>query len=76
MPAYQEAGVAEMLVIDLVEERVIGHRKRRRQYAEEVVTKGRVISEVLTGFWLDVGWLWAEPLPKQLNCLRAILREE
>jgi Uma2 family endonuclease len=76
LPAYHVARVPEMWVLDMDEERAVVHRSRRSRYAEEVVTSGRVTSEVLTGFWLDVAWLWAEPLPKQLNCLRTILREE
>jgi Uma2 family endonuclease len=75
VPAYQEAEVGEILVIDPDEERVIVHRKRRRRYVIEIVKKGRVTSEVLEGFWLNVSWLWSDPLPIQLECLREILGE-
>jgi hypothetical protein len=41
------------------------HAVRRRD--------GRLASEALPGFWLDVAWLWQEPLPPTLACLRQIL---
>jgi len=28
---------------------------------------------VLPGFWIEVAWLWQEPLPSTLACLRQIL---
>jgi hypothetical protein len=27
----------------------------------------------LPGFWLEVAWLWQEPLPSVLGCLHQIL---
>jgi hypothetical protein len=32
-----------------------------------------VTSAALPGFWLEADWLWAEPLPDDLECLRLIL---
>jgi hypothetical protein len=34
----------------------------------------RVPSRALTGFWINASWLWSDPLPKLLPCLRRILR--
>jgi hypothetical protein len=33
-------------------------------------------SEVITGFWLDVDWLFVEPLPAKAECLNQILAGE
>jgi len=49
---------------------------RRARYTETVITSGRLESTVLEGFWLDVSWLWADPLPNRMACLRQILGED
>jgi Uma2 family endonuclease len=72
-PAYREAGVKEIWFVDFANQELIVDRKRRRRYGEEIVTQGRITSAVLDGFWLDVSWLWAEPLPNVMDCLREIL---
>lgn len=74
-PAYREAGVEEIWFVDLENQAVIVDRKRGPRYVEKVVTKGRLSSKVLEGFWLDVSWLWTDSLPDDLACLRAILGE-
>lgn len=73
--AYQEARVGEIWFIDPQEEQVIVDRRRGSRYVEEVKHKGRMTSTVLEGFWLDVAWLWADPLPDEVECLLKILGE-
>jgi Uma2 family endonuclease len=73
-PAYRQAGVEEIWFVDLENQQVLVDRKRRRSYVEEVVTSGKVVSNVLTGFWVNVAWLWAPELPSFPRCLRQILR--
>jgi Uma2 family endonuclease len=34
---------------------------------------GRLSSLVLPGFWIEASWLWQDPLPSTLACLRQIL---
>jgi Uma2 family endonuclease len=72
-PAYRAAGVGEIWFVDLEAREVIVDRKRRRKYVEETVTRGILASDVLQGFWLDVSWLWADPLPDCLECLDKML---
>jgi Uma2 family endonuclease len=72
-PAYHKAGVREIWLIDPDEQRVIVDRRHGKRYATRTLKKGRLTSTVLRGFWLDVSWLWAEPLPNVLTCLREIL---
>jgi Uma2 family endonuclease len=69
-PAYRQARVPEMWFIDPDREEVIVDRRGRRGYT--TVTDGRLASSVVKGFWIDVAWLWEEPLPKVLHCLRQI----
>jgi hypothetical protein len=45
----------------------VGRRYRRR------VRRGRLESRVVAGFWIDVGWLWQDPLPDEWTCLQSIL---
>jgi Uma2 family endonuclease len=72
-PAYRQAKVSEIWLVDPENHQVLIDRKRRRGYGEEVITTGRAASSVLAGFWLDVAWLWGEELPDALACLQALL---
>lgn len=72
-PAYRAGGVGEIWFIDPAEEQVIIDRKRGRAYVEEIITSGKAHSDVLQGFWINVGWLWSDPLPDELDCLQEIL---
>jgi Uma2 family endonuclease len=73
--AYREAGVREIWFVDVEGRKLIVDRKRGLGYVEKIVSRGKFASKVLDGFWLDVSWLWADPLPDDLECLRAILGE-
>jgi Uma2 family endonuclease len=42
-------------------------------YRSRVVTAGRLDSAVFPGFWIDVSWLWRQPRPASLACVRQIL---
>jgi Uma2 family endonuclease len=42
-------------------------------YQTRTLTAGRLDSAVMSGFWIDVGWLWQEPLPSMLHCYRQIV---
>lgn len=72
-PVYQAAGVGEIWFVDPEQRQIIVDRHTADGYIEEVVTKGRVISAVLTGFWVDVDWMWVAPLPNRVTCLQDIL---
>ena len=37
--------------------------------------QGRYRSQVVDGFWLQVGWLWQDPLPLEEEVLRQIRSE-
>lgn len=71
--AYQKARVHEIWFIDLEAREVLVDRRGKQGYTSQVVTEGRLDSSVLAGFWIDVDWLWQEPLPDTLECLQEIL---
>lgn len=70
---YRDAGVGEIWFVDTESEQIFVDRKRDGGYVEETVTDGRVSSTALEGFWVTAAWLWSEPLPTLLSCLRTIL---
>lgn len=72
-PRYQEAGVRELWWVNPGERQILIDRRRKKGYDEETVSAGRLESKVLPGFWIDVSWLWQEPLPSVMDCLREIL---
>jgi Uma2 family endonuclease len=74
-PAYREAGVKEIWLVDPENQEVIVDRRRRKRYTVETVANGRLESEVLEGFWIDVAWLWSDPPPLETECLDQILGE-
>jgi Uma2 family endonuclease len=43
------------------------------RYVEEVVSAGPFDSYALPSFWIDVSWLWNDPLPNARRCLDQIL---
>jgi Uma2 family endonuclease len=74
-PAYQEAGVSEIWLIDPDAETIMIDRRARKRYRTTEASRGRVESSVIPGFWIKAEWLWADPLPKVLPTLRQILGE-
>jgi len=72
-PAYRAAGVGEIWFVDTESRQVIVDRRRPNGYVEDIITQGKVASEVLEGFWIQAQWLWSDPLPNRLSCLNEIL---
>jgi Uma2 family endonuclease len=75
-PAYREAGVREIWYADPENEQVIVDRALGLRYAEKIVRRGKLRSTVLRGFWIDVHWLWSDPMPAVMDCLRQIMDEK
>jgi len=70
--AYERAGVREYWIIDLIQGKCTFLRLERGTY-REVPASGTVFrSEVVQGFWLDTGWLFADELPPPDVCLEKI----
>jgi Uma2 family endonuclease len=76
---YREAQVPEIWLIDPAKRQFHvdwlhgAGGKAHADYQTELLETGRWHSRVLTGFWIDVEWLWAEPLPNDYDCLTRIL---
>jgi Uma2 family endonuclease len=71
-PAYREAGVREIWYVDSENEEVLVDRAAGLRYAEKTIRRGKLRSTVLKGFWIDVRWLWSDPMPAVTECLRQI----
>ena len=42
-------------------------------YLQRTLTGGRIESSAIPGFWIEVSWLWDDPLPNARRCLDEIL---
>jgi Uma2 family endonuclease len=72
-PLYREAGVKEIWFVDPEGQEIIVDRRRGRRYIAKTIGTGRVESTVIEGFWIEAEWLWTDPLPNEMQCLRDIL---
>jgi Uma2 family endonuclease len=71
---YREAGVAEYWIIDPRQRCALFHRLEAGEYLLMPLADERIFrSAALPGFWLDVTWLLADPLPNRWDCLQQIL---
>jgi Uma2 family endonuclease len=71
---YQEAGVSEYWLIDPLKQRVEFLGLMEGQYELLPLEKNRIFrSGVIPGFWLDINWLLAKPVPRAYHCLAKIL---
>ncbi len=74
LPRYRAAGIPEIWLVSPQTSSVrVDRLDATGQYVTERRNQGRVESTVLTGFRIDVSWLWENPLPSTLACLRTLL---
>jgi Uma2 family endonuclease len=73
---YALAGIPEYWAVDPEHKELIIHRLEGGRYKAERAKEGKVRSLSLPGFWLDVGWLFGDPLPPVTECLKEILSGE
>src|SRR5262249_21968131 len=75
---YQFAQVGEIWLVNADQGEVtVGTptpNRRRGYYDNKTVTTGVVRSSVIPGFWIDVDWIWSNPHPDPMTCLRQILQ--
>jgi Uma2 family endonuclease len=75
---YERAGVGEYWLIDPRHYKTAAEFYRRDTSGTfqpvEPDDDGHYTSAVLPNFWLDVRWLWEDPLPSYLRALTAIFR--
>ena len=70
---YEEAGVSEYWVVDLVNREIVVHRLEGRRFDVRTVGHGRLDSTAVPGFWIQVQWLWQRPMPGEFACLREVI---
>ena len=71
---YEEAGVPEYWIIDPIQKRVEFLLLEEGRYQLAPLEENRLFrSRALPGFWIDVDWLLADPLPPATRCLEDIL---
>jgi Uma2 family endonuclease len=73
--AYEKAGVSEYWIIDPLKNHAEFHRLQDGKYEVVPLEDGHIFrSQVLPGFWLDVNWLFSQPLPNAYQCLQQLLQ--
>jgi Uma2 family endonuclease len=70
---YEEAGIREYWLIDPARRQAefYGLGADGTYHLMTISPAGIFHSNVLTGLWLDVNWLWQDPLPKKAAILKA-----
>ncbi len=71
---YALAGIPEYWAVDREHRAFHFFTLYGERYREEVLHQGRLSSTVLPGFWLQVEWLWQDPLPSEWDVLERILK--
>lgn len=71
---YEQAGIAEYWIIDPQKKRVEFYLLDEEGNYQPALSgkKGIFHSRMLPGFWLNVEWLWSDPLPDSLRTLAEI----
>ena len=72
---YEKFGVREYWIIDYLQKKfeflkLVGNRFVPMKLEDDHIFR----SQVLPGFWLDIEWLLAKPLPSTPDCLDQILK--
>jgi Uma2 family endonuclease len=74
LPRYRAAGIPEIWLVSPQTGSVrLDRLDAGGRYGTQRRSAGRMESTVLPGFWIDAEWLWQEPLPSTLGCLRSLL---
>ena len=66
---YREGGVSEYWAVDPEQRQIVVHREDR----VEIEDSGKLEALAVPDFWVQVDWLWQEPLPGALMKLQEIL---
>jgi Uma2 family endonuclease len=74
LPRYREAGIEEIWLINPFAHEIHIEAKHTVEYTARALAAGRLGSVTIPGFWIDVSWLWQEPLPSRVECLNVVLR--
>lgn len=74
---YEAAGVEEYWIIDPIQRRCeFLRRQENGRYDVVPLEENRIFrSRMIPGFWLNIEWLLATPLPNDYQCLQELLGE-
>jgi Uma2 family endonuclease len=67
---YQRHGIQEYWIIDPLTQRAVVYVLGPDGYSEHPEVDGKLSSTVIEGFWIHTAWLWQDPLPDTIECLR------
>ncbi len=70
---YREEKIPEIWYLDNRDKCLWIDRQDGTGYRRDRYASGFVTCSTIPGFWIDVDWLWADPLPSALRCLARIL---
>ncbi|MDR3638261.1 MAG: Uma2 family endonuclease [Isosphaeraceae bacterium] len=75
LEAYRAMGIPNIWMVDDREHLLRAETQRGPggPYVPHRLTEGRLDVAAIPGFWIDVAWLWADPLPNARRCLERIL---
>ena len=73
LPRYREAGIEEIWLVNPFEGTLRAETKTPAGYETRTIVEGRQASVVIPGFWIEASWLWVDPLPSTMGCLREVL---
>jgi Uma2 family endonuclease len=76
LPRYRDARIPEIWVVDRFRQQVLHEVLTESGYRVATLSSGRLASTIVTGFWIEVSWLWEVPLPSTLACLRRIMGDD
>jgi Uma2 family endonuclease len=76
LPRYRDARIPEIWVVDRFRQQVLHEVLTQNRYRATTLSSGRLASSVVSGFWIEVSWLWETPLPPTLVCLRRIMGDD
>jgi Uma2 family endonuclease len=70
---YRDLGVPEIIFIDPRKQRVRYLRKNETDYEEAFLTTGRLVFDCITGFWIELEWLFAEEKPDEFTVTKQLI---
>ena len=68
---YEQAGIPEYWLLDPMRKQAEFYQLKDGIYQSVQMKDNVYQSQVLTGLWLSVSWLWQEPLPTILEVLKS-----
>ena len=72
---YDEAGIEEYWAVDFDDEKITVHTRPDGNFHTREIVDGTLKSRALSGFSIEVDWLWQRPLPNRMECVRKILKK-